>query len=180
MIALASYSQPWDYYSLIWVDLGLAEGGAKPSSGSLHGDGVWRHSPLARSYIGYLVFEVRVIDRPRLLCSKFYLLCFWAVLKNVAYYAQYYAHNHCNYAIVCIQFYYFNDYISIVRLQPVVSFTLCYAAMLLYLAYYAQYYAHEKTCALFCTKLWVITILQMKIVIYLHRLHWSFCCNFHS
>ena len=34
-------------------------------------------------------------------------------------YAQYYAHNHCNYATVYIQFYYFNDYISIVRLQPV-------------------------------------------------------------
>ena len=92
------------------------------------------------------------------------------MLKNVAYDAQYYAHNHCNYAAICIQFHYFNDYISIVRLQPVVFVTLCYAAMLLYLAYYTQYYAHEKTAS-FCTKLWVITILQMKIVIYLHRLH---------
>ena len=57
---------------------------------------------------------------PGLLCSKFYLLCFWAVLKNVAYYVQYYPHNHSNYATVYMQFYYFNDSINIVRLQPVV------------------------------------------------------------
>ena len=31
---------------------------------------------------------------PGLLCSKFYLLCFWVVLKNNAYYAQYYAHKY--------------------------------------------------------------------------------------
>ena len=60
--------------------------------------------------------------KPRLLCSKFYLLCFWAVLKNVTHFAQYYACNYCNYATVYIQFYYFNDYISIVRLQPVVFY----------------------------------------------------------
>ena len=33
----------------------------------------------------------------------------------------------------------FNDYISIVRLQPVV-FVSCYAAVLLYFTHYAQYY----------------------------------------
>ena len=43
--------------------------------------------------------------RPGLLCSKFYLLCLGAVLKKVAYYAQYYAHNYCNYAMVHTQFY---------------------------------------------------------------------------
>ena len=29
---------------------------------------------------------------PGLLCSKFCLLCFWAMLKKFAHYAQYYAH----------------------------------------------------------------------------------------
>ena len=68
------------------------------------------------------------------------------------------------YATVYIQFYYFNDYISIVRLQPVVFYImLCCIAF--------TYYAHEKTCASFCTTLWVTNISQMKIVLYLHRLH---------
>ena len=48
--------------------------------------------------------------------------------QNVAYYVQYYAHDHCNYATVYIQFYYFtdHDYISIVRLQPVVFYIMLY------------------------------------------------------
>ena len=57
---------------------------------------------------------------PGLLCSKFYLLCFWAVLKKVTYYAQYYARNYCNYATVHTHFIIFNDHISIVRLQAIV------------------------------------------------------------
>ena len=31
--------------------------------------------------------------------------CFWAVLKNLTHYAQYYAHNHCNYDTVHIKIY---------------------------------------------------------------------------
>ena len=46
----------------------------------------------------------------------------------------------------------FNDYISIVRLQPVV-FVSCYAAVLLYFTHYAQYHAHDKTCASFYIEL---------------------------
>jgi len=38
-----------------------------------------------------------------LLCSNFYLLCFWVVLKNVTHYAQYYTHNYFNYATVHLQ-----------------------------------------------------------------------------
>ena len=52
--------------------------------------------------------------------------------QKCCYYVQYYAHNYCNYATVCIQFYYFNDYISIVRHQTVMVqfYLLCYAAVL--------------------------------------------------
>ena len=41
---------------------------------------------------------------PGLLCLTFYLLCFWALLKIFAYFDQYYAHEYCNYATVCIWF----------------------------------------------------------------------------
>ena len=60
--------------------------------------------PIQTTKVHYRVFGVR----PGLLCSNFYLLCFWAMLKiKVTYYAQYYAHNYCNYiyATVYIQFY---------------------------------------------------------------------------
>jgi len=40
---------------------------------------------------------------PCLLCSNFYLLCFWAVLKKVTHYAQCYACNYFNYATVQLQ-----------------------------------------------------------------------------
>ena len=58
------------------------------------------------------------------------------MLKKVTHYAQYYAHDYCNYTSVFIIF---DDYISIVGLQ-MLSFILCYAAILKY----SIYYAHEK------------------------------------
>ena len=53
-----------------------------------------------------------------------------AVLRKVAYYAQYYAHNYCNYVTAhdIIQLYYCSycmiSYIIIVRLQPVIYFEI--------------------------------------------------------
>ena len=60
-------------------------------------------------------------------------------------------YNYCNNATDDIYFYYLNDHIDIVRLQPVMFsfYHLCHVAVLLYLTYYAQYYAHEKTCGYF-------------------------------
>ena len=76
---------------------------------------------------------------------------------NEIYYAQHYAHNYCNYATVHIQFYYFNDYISILWLgSSLLCFSfylLCYATVFLHFSYYAEYYVHEKTYASFCAKL---------------------------
>ena len=46
------------------------------------------------SYIYYIYVG------PGLLCSKFCLLCFWAVLKKFAHYAQYYAHESKEYAAI--------------------------------------------------------------------------------
>ena len=69
--------------------------------------------------------------------------------QKVTHYAQYYAHNYCNYATVHTQLIIFNDCINIVIGSMLLYFTLCYAAVFLYLTYYA----HEKTCASFCTML---------------------------
>ena len=44
--------------------------------------------------------------------------------QKVAYYAQYYAHDYCNYATVCVQLYYFNNYNSIVRVQTIMPLFL--------------------------------------------------------
>ena len=70
---------------------------------------------------------------PSLLCSKFYLLYFWVVLK-VTYYAWHYAHHHCNYATVhSYIFIIIKDCISIVRLQPVTFYImLCCSALIYY------------------------------------------------
>ena len=48
------------------------------------------------------------------------IMLFLSSAQIVIYYAQYYAHNYYNCATVDKQLFYFNDYISIVRLQPVV------------------------------------------------------------
>ena len=84
-----------------------------------------------------------------LLCSKFNLLCFWAVLRKVTYYAQCYAHKYCNYATVHIQFYYFNGYISIALLQPVVFYIMLCCNTLMFDLISSILYPHEKTCASF-------------------------------
>ena len=47
--------------------------------------------------------------KPRPIILKFLPIMLLSSAQNVAYCAQYYAHNYCNYAIVHIQFYYFND-----------------------------------------------------------------------
>ena len=111
--------------------------------------------------------------------------------QKVTHYAQYYAHHHCNYATVHIQFYY---HIRIVRLLPVVFYitTLCCSAWIFY-----------TLCSILCSweNLYLIlhqvhmrTISEIKIIIYksgdqhvknwlimtFNRLHWSFCYNFHS
>ena len=71
------------------------------------------------------LFICRKLAKAGLFCSKSYLLHFWAVLKKLlTHYAQYYAHKCFNYATVDIQLYYFNDYISKVRLQPVVLYIM--------------------------------------------------------
>ena len=50
------------------------------------------------------------VDKLRpIMLNFFYLLCFWAVLKKVVYYAQYYAHNYRKYATVLKQFIIFNN-----------------------------------------------------------------------
>ena len=72
--------------------------------------------------------------------------------QSVAYYAQYYTHNYCNYS----------THFLITRLAQLGSrllffnfFLSCYDAVLLLLIYYAHYYAHQKTCDYVCTKLWI-------------------------
>ena len=46
------------------------------------------------------------------------------MFKEVIYYAQNYAHHYCNYATIYVSFIIFNDYISIVSLQPVVFYIM--------------------------------------------------------
>ena len=71
---------------------------------------------------------------PSLLCSKFYLLCFWALLKKLPnMHGQYYGYNcctelyHSSYTIVLFLWLHY----SIVRLQPVaLNIMLCCSTLM--------------------------------------------------
>ena len=53
------------------------------------------------SFAGYdHICWYKFVLGPGLLCSKFYLLCFWALLKKLTHYAQYYAHESKKYATI--------------------------------------------------------------------------------
>ena len=82
------------------------------------------------------------------------------------------------------------SYISIVRLQPVVFYIiLCCSALTFYTLYSILYICSWENLHLILHQVSMITISQIKIVIYksddkhgmimtFKRLHWSFCCNF--
>ena len=81
------------------------------------------------------------------------------MLKNVVYYAHYYAHKYYNYTTVHIQFYHVNDY----SYAPdccglILPIMLCYS-ILSFLTYYAQYYVHGKTCAFILSQVDMITLI---------------------
>ena len=123
---------------------------------------------------------------PGLLCSNFCLLSFWAVLNKVTHYAQYYAHNHCNYATVYTHFSIFNDYsyISIVRLQSVVLIFMLRCNALIFDVSRSILCSWENLCLILYkvdmitsfTKIVIKVVISMstnQLIMTFDRLHWS-------
>ena len=104
-----------------------------------------------------------------------------------------YTHHHCNYATVYVSFIIFNDYISILRLQPVVFYIMLHCSAIIFYTLCSILCSWENV-HLILHQVGMVTISQIKIVIQkvmirmftnrlimtFNRLHWLSSCNFHS